>query len=290
MRKVKLFSAALVIVFFFSNVSIMPGSRHFIKFGGEKVCGEGLDSYTKLLLHFNGADGSTAIADECGKTVIVRGNAKISTAQSKFGGTSVNFTGYDYIATPVNSDFNFGNGDFTIDFWFWANTISNDNSLISMGGKCGVYNGACVINLYNNKMKLVLTSGSGVGTDFCNKVGLITVTPRAWHHVAVVRSGSIFKLFLDGIEDTGLTTSSNAYIRDIPDLFTFGYEQGQEYNAYFNGYIDELRVSKGIARWTSNFSSPDMPYTTNRNPMICFFSPSQNGTLFQNFQMSKRSA
>jgi hypothetical protein len=53
MRKVKLFSVALVIVFFFSNVSIMPGSRHFIQFGAEKVWGETFDDNTKLLLHFN---------------------------------------------------------------------------------------------------------------------------------------------------------------------------------------------------------------------------------------------
>ena len=73
-----------------------------------------------VLLHGDGTNGSTAIVDSStnNHTVNVNGNAQISTTKSKFGGSSMYFNGSgDYLTIPNNSSFDFGYGDFTIEFW-----------------------------------------------------------------------------------------------------------------------------------------------------------------------------
>ena len=101
-----------------------------------------VDEYTKLLLHCDGADGSTTFIDSAtGKTITASGNAQIDTAQYKFGGASGLFDGTnDFLYTPNHADFTFGTGDFTIDFWvrlaainvqyvFYDNRPSSTNGL-----------------------------------------------------------------------------------------------------------------------------------------------------------------
>ena len=81
------------------------------------------DSYTKALLHFDGADTSTTITDESGKTWTPAGTAQIDTAQYKWTSSLLLDGNSDYISTPDHDDFNVGSGDFTIDFWVRFNSV-----------------------------------------------------------------------------------------------------------------------------------------------------------------------
>src|SRR3990167_1626483 len=93
-----------------------------------------VDTYTKLLIHGDGADAATAVYDHSIYTqqITCNGNAQIDTAQSKFGGASILFDGTgDYLSIPDSDDFHFGTGDFTIEFWIRFASVADLNVLLT---------------------------------------------------------------------------------------------------------------------------------------------------------------
>jgi hypothetical protein len=110
--------------------------------------------------------------------------------------------------------------------------IMNNNSNTS--GDVALY----VAN-YSNALPLLSTSG-------------VSVRGGAWHHVAVVRNGTAWALYVDGTSRSANTWSGA--ISDIAGAVRIG--QDQFYGRDFNGYIDDLRITKGVARYTSNFTPP----------------------------------
>lgn len=218
-----------------------------------------IDSYTKLLLHCDGTNGSTTFIDETGKTVTANGNAQISTAQSKFGGSSAYFDGSgDYLEVPDSDDWYFDTGALTIDFQcnisalptsgnyqvlfrqdegylsqnFWGITIYNDSGTMQI--IFGVY--------VSSVLALLLTAN-------------ISLSTGVWTHIALVRNGDTFTFYKDGVS-IGSTTQAVT----IPNFAAPVAIAGTDTQFYYNGYLDEIRISKGIARWTSNFTPPTAPY------------------------------
>lgn len=222
--------------------------------------GSSWDSYTKLMLHCDGVDAATTFTDEIGKTVTAVGNAQIDTAQKKFGTASGLFDGTgDYLTVPDHADWNFGSGDFTIDWWYKSNLP------IATMGLQFVYSQAADTDnkfdiYYQNTGSVTLE----VRTGAANKGVYIwdaAVPDTNWHHYAIVRSTTAAKLFVDGVLITA--TESTAFgtntIDDIAAVAMFGrrgYAEG-----YLNGWLDEVRISKGIARWTANFTPPTAAYS-----------------------------
>ncbi|MPN39632.1 hypothetical protein SDC9_187160 [bioreactor metagenome] len=84
-------------------------------------------------------------------------------------------------------------------------------------------------------------------------------TASQWHHFAFIRSGNNFCLAVDGALGSA-STYSGALDYDSSQPVMIGYQTGQSSAFYYDGYIDEFRVSKGIARWTSNFTPPTSEY------------------------------
>ena len=218
----------------------------------------GFDSYVKALLHMNGSDGSTTFTDETGKTWTANGNAQIDTAQSKFGGASGLFDGTgDYITTADSADFDVGSGDFTVDFWFRKNTngtfqpVFGQSNSSATGTTISIYG---YMSLTSNKIAIYGYTGSTLKSLESSS----TVTDTSWHHYAAVRSGNTLYLFLDGTSEgtldvTGITFNNSSNQMSIGRV---GEYNGQ----YANGWIDEFRFSKGIARWTANFTPPTSEY------------------------------
>lgn len=216
-----------------------------------------VDQYTKLLLHCNGADGSAVFIDEAGKTVTRNGGAQIDTAQSKFGGASGLFDGTgDYLSLANSADWDFGTGNWTIDFWIRRNGAAAYRGL--MGGAAGSAGGWVIGSPNDTTGKIVLTSkASGTwGADLTTSSAPADLT---WTHVAFVRNGNTLDVYLDGVNKgtknvTGYTYNSAGGGLVIGRLYT-----GTD-NYYWNGHIDELRISKGIARWTAAFTPPTREY------------------------------
>lgn len=217
----------------------------------------GIDSFTKLMLHCNGTEGSTIFTDSSSspKTVTANADAQIDTAQKKFGTASGLFDGTgDYLSTPDSDDFHLGSGAFTIDFWVRFSSLAGEQNIYSQR------NGADFqrLNWAPNRWEFQYEAG---GTS----VGLSkswTPTINTWYHVAVVRgwggNANDFAICVDGTQ-IGSTTTDSDTLNNISAQFIIGVLDGT--GDYFNGHIDEFRWSKGVARWTSNFTPPTGEYT-----------------------------
>jgi hypothetical protein len=198
-----------------------------------------------LLLHGDGADGSTTATNSAstGHVMSANGNAQIDTAQFKFGGASMLFDGTgDFWAMANHADMNFP-GDFTIEAWIRFASVAADAVI------CGNYQNSTngwTLQLYLGKLCFFAT-GDGVDSQ-----GTTTVSANTWYHVAVSRTGSTLKLFLDGVQEDSDTNSASL---TSTANFCVG-RTGSVAGAYMNGWIDDLRITKGVGRYTGTFSVP----------------------------------
>jgi hypothetical protein len=220
-----------------------------------------LDSYTKSLLHMNGTDGSTTFTDNATgelHTWTAYGGAQIDTARSRFGGASGLFTSSGYISTPDSADWYFGTGDFTIDFWVRLSSLPGGGDFAPMWSQ--YINDNNFINLaYGWSPASWYFSYRLNGVYQINMVIADTLSINTWYHIAIVRTGNIFKLFKNGTQVGSNYSSSNA-LGDLASGVQIGRFRPTSPQYYLNGWLDEFRVSKGIARWTSNFTPPGQEY------------------------------
>ena len=215
----------------------------------------GIDTYTKLILHCDGADASTTFTDsstaQAAKTQTAAGNSQIDTAQSKFGGASGLFDGTgDYVTSPDSADWDFGTADFTVDMWVRFAAITATHDLVAR-----VVNTAGTINF---KLKMSATALAIVFGGATPKSEAWSPVIDTWYHIAVTRSGTDLQFWVDGTQLGTATTNST----DISYSETLSIGGDFENNIeYLNGWIDELRISKGIARWTGDFTPPTAAYS-----------------------------
>jgi hypothetical protein len=203
-------------------------------------------NYTSLLLHMDGTNASTSFVDSGPNAlaVTVNGDAKISTSQSKFGGASAYFDGTgDYLIAPSGTQFNYGTGDFTWEFWFNATSLPStnymlDHSTSGNGGTIHYYNG--ILRYYNT------TVGTG---SVLYTAGFGSAVAGSWYHLAASRSNGTTRLFKDGVLITSASDAHN-YPANRVVIGASG-----AITVPFNGYIDDFRISK-YARYTSAFTPP----------------------------------
>jgi hypothetical protein len=206
------------------------------------------------LLHFDGVNGSTTITDNSKNniTFTVNGNSQISTAQSKFGGASILFDGTgDYLSSPSVSNFAFGTGDFTIECWAYKNSGTN-NGILHLSSTAGGLQTNSTTNL------AIALFTTGTGTFYANNTSYntsaFTNTTNTWNHYAIVRSSGVTKLYFNGNLVTDIGTSGA--ITDTTNYTGTYLAIGGYYSTAYlwNGYIDELRITNGYARYTGNFT------------------------------------
>lgn len=218
----------------------------------------GADANTKLHLHANGANGSTTFTDSSSNnyTVTPGADAKISTAQYKFGSSSALFDGTgDYLSLADSDDWNFGTGDMTLDFWVRFNTISGTSITLF---EQELNNGSrWAFNYIPVPTSGALRIYSSITSEYYDFAWVPSTD--TWYHVAFVNTSGSFKAFVDG---TQVGTSNPEF--NLPDInATLGIGRStfaSTLDGALNGYLDEIRVSKGIARWTTNFTPPANEY------------------------------
>lgn len=221
-----------------------------------------VDSYTKLLLHCDGADESTTFTDSSltPKTQTAVNQAQIDTAQSVFGGAAMLLDGTgDYVTSPDHADWNFADGDFTIDLRvrFTATALTDSYQMlvtqaVDANNRWFLYwNTDTGINFY------AATTGGGTLVNFGQ--GSDDWSADTWYHVALVRYGNEWDIYRNGTSVASATDAST--MPDLAALLSIGVNI-YEADYYFDGWMDEIRVSKGIARWTGNFTPPTVAYGT----------------------------
>lgn len=212
----------------------------------------GVDSYTKLLLHCDGVDRGTAIRDECGKTVTNVG-AIFQKYFKKFGQSALYFSGGNkYLTVPDSEDFNLGSGNFTVDFWVYY-LIFPSSTMTFCQHEAASNMSICMYD------SIFYASSNGTTWDICTGTEAFTgLAAGQWQHIAIARNGTSLKGFVNGKQVFDKTTSATIFNSTTP------FYIGGNASSGISGYIDEFRFSKGIARWTGDFTPSRFPYGDNR--------------------------
>ena len=215
----------------------------------------------ELLLPFDGANDATSTTDESDNnhSVTFNGSADISTAQSKFGGSSLYIGGgsSNWVVVAGSSDFNFGTGDFTIELWMYRTHTSQGFVFETRGGEDTTSTDG--ISFYlggggNDEIRVAINRSDVIDINQDHQ------TNDQWQHFAIVREGSTLTLYIDGTA-RGSGSNSTDFNRTRP--IRIGNFHGSSSGGYgFQGYIDDLRVTKGLARYTSNFTPPSAAHPT----------------------------
>lgn len=200
---------------------------------------------TLLLIH-----GDSTISDEVGNTVTVTG-ATVDTTTKKFGAGSISFNGTsNYLTVASNANFNRGSGDFCIEMQVktsggWMTLMSRDATSFGTAGNWFFY-------LQSGDARFFCIDYSG-GTALLNTSGSVAINDNAWHHVALIRNGSAWKITVDGIVRASATWagSLSSVTRDLHignDIVQSG--------DWYNGLIDEIRFSDEAIYTSFPFSPP----------------------------------
>lgn len=225
----------------------LPGS------GG--LVGDAYWTDVKLLLHMNGADGSVTFTDSSAvaRVLTVNGAVAIDVDQSQFDGASGLFPADDngFLTAANSADFNFGSGDFTVEMWVRPSTATGRLQFIlgtrpPSGGDRGW------VMTIGSAGTLGFAGWGSSGATIVNISGGLMVA-GTWQHVAVTRSGSTFRLFRDGT--LVATDSTAAAIGDSTAVLRFSGDPTTS-GRYYAGHIDEVRITKGVARYVADFSVP----------------------------------
>ena len=232
------------------------------KTDADNIChiGGGQDSYCKLLCHFNGADADTADQTAAtGQTISLEGNACLDTAYRKFGTASLLLDGTgDYCTVPDSADWYFAAGNFTIDLWYLPSAAGTQ-------GFCGQFvdaNNFWFLRRATNSIQFYIKSGGVVKASYSSSG--TTINTGTWYHIELVRNSTRILVFINGVSQLVIETTA-ILTNEVPNLAavlsvgacTAG---ASAYESCVAGWIDEFRISKGIARHTADFTVPTSPY------------------------------
>lgn len=231
-----------------------------------------IDSYVKALLHFDGIEGSTTFTDELGHVFTSVNGANLDASNKKFGTACGRFNGgsQSRITSPDSDDWYFGTEDFTIDFWMRFNLdLSQSQQLI---GQYIDNNNRWMLSLTNlNKISIYFVyEGNYKGTyDTSTTYPFIAYT---WYHIAVERIGTTCKIFINGVSQSLNCPWATFGTNDVGNLNAL-LSLSCRIDGNFSGgnrllLIDELRISKGIARWLVDFTPPDAAYISDKKIKI----------------------
>jgi hypothetical protein len=214
-------------------------------------------SNVSLLLHGDGTNGSTTITDSSPspKTVTAVGNAQISTAQSKFGDASIAFDGNNDYLDSSDASLALSTGNFTIELF--VNRAGNPSTSTATSSLFDFRTSEPSVNAH------AYIQGSSAGqalrfTYYVNGVDRIISSTQAttgvWRHLAIVRNNSVTTMYIDGVSEGTWADASNYTSSTLRVSGRFAAISGNFLS--LNGYIDDLRITNGVARYTANFTPP----------------------------------
>lgn len=200
--------------------------------------------------------GFEEITARDGKSITPYGGAIQSTAKKKFGTSSYLGNGISsYLQHPSTTDFAFGTGTFTLECFVNRNTTTGEQGIFDLRLSAG----STAPYVYFSGTNAVYQVGSTATITATGSVG----TTSTWFHLAVARSGTETKMFIDGTQ-VGSTYIDTWNLVQGPIVIGARFDGTQN----FDGYLDEIRVSKGIARYTSNFVAPTAPFVSDSNTKL----------------------
>ena len=177
-------------------------------------------------------------------SLTLNGSVVTSTAKQKFGGSSVYLSASGWMQSAASSGLALGTADFTIDFWMWK--VGTGNAYIfCLGADWAAVAGVTLIHYIGQfGFSVGTANGTTFGVPICD----------TWTHIAVVKSAGVCTLYQNGVSMGSHTNSTNL----TDNFIKLGYGTAGSW-VPFPGYMDDFRVTKGVARWTSAFTPPTTP-------------------------------
>lgn len=203
------------------------------------------DSYTVTLFHFNGDT-----TDEAGDSWTPHGT-DYATSTAKFGSGSFYASGDDYLEANDSDSWSFATAPFTIEAW--VNVPSHNSSYRHLITHQNGSTKMLVVDLLNTNKLYFNNYPTGPSLTDSD-----TFPTGQWVHIAVTRNGDDWRLFRDGLIVASASSSNSMENVDATRRIALDWSGGG--SAWWIGYIDELRISKGIARWTAEFTPPMTEY------------------------------
>lgn len=219
-----------------------------------------------LLLHFDGDDESTVFTDSSDNAlpVTAEGTAQLTTDESQFGGASLSLDGSGYATVPYSAALGLADGDFTVECWAFVN--SGGVHMLASGYSATF------------SQWLFYLDGSGISflasdapyTWVMYISATVAIPTGEWVHLAMVRSLGVGKLFVNGV-DVGGTASSPEFSIPPGDVVCVGsiLENGAS-RTNMTGYIDDLRITRGVAIYDGDFDPPESALTTTAEPYTAY--------------------
>jgi len=232
---------------YISNVRILKGVAQYTTTFTPPTAPLTPVANTSLLCNFTNA----GIFDNTGKNALETvGNAQVDTSVRKYGIGSMKFDGTgDWLVCNGSNDlYAFGTGDWTIELWLYLNNVSGQKNLYDSvpPSTSGAYPTIYVLNAtlyyYTNNANRITNSNS--------------LLINTWYHIAVARSGTSTRMFVDGTQVGSTYTDNSNYLNGGTNRPIIGGSAFSPGGALHNGYIDDLRITKGVARYTTNFTPP----------------------------------
>lgn len=202
------------------------------------------------------------------------GSPVISTVQSRFGGSSVFFSGsnsqqINYPATTFYPDFTFGTDAWTIEAWIYPTNITGTRAIVANATEGAAQRPKFYIS--SGTLRLLVNGSDRITSN-------TSLTANTWTHVAVSRNASgVHRMFINGVLQTQTWTNTTSY---TTSLIRIGNNVNND-NQYL-GYIDDLRISKGVARYTASFTAPTEQLRNDANTVLLLnFDGANNSTTFR---------
>jgi len=224
--------------------------------------------YTTLLATAVDTSDNNNITDASSNnhSITVNGDAHAGTfSPYRSGGYSTYFDGSSSLTIPNDATLYFGSGDYTVETWVYNTDTGNDIKWIA-----GIWHytipAAQAWGLFhvNGQYNFIVDPADTTVT-----IGTSGLHTNEWTHLAVTKSGNVFRMFINGVQES--TTTLSHTMQNGSGAFDIGAAGSGPVNTRFGGYISNLRVVKGTAVYTSNFTPPTEPLTaiTNTTLLTC---------------------
>ena len=230
-----------------------------------------------LLLHgdgTNGAQNNTFLDSSTNNFTITRNGNTTQGTNTPFSQAAGYWSNYfdgtgDYLSIASNTAINLSSGDFTIEGWVYWNGANNIATILDKDGVYGSSYSSYGVSL-NGSQFISFYVGSGNGTSYNQGISSNTaLIKNTWTYFAAVKNGTTLTLYQNGINVASATQTGT--IIDGGKALLIGYAAGQPSNIYWDGYLSNVRIVKGTAVYTSNFTPPTTPLTaiTNTSLLTC---------------------